>query len=123
MRILQILNTVPKLHSYTDKNGEKIYFYYYNLDAIEGKFAKLISKDSFEFRCRIHSFPFIVVKNETILNKFVEYLKENITKSDIPSNIMFNTGDPNKYTSSVNLDSLVYIESIFDEWKSDYEKV
>lgn len=36
---------------------------------------------------------------------------------------MFNTGDPNKYTSSVNLDSLVYIESIFDEWKSDYEKV
>ena len=119
----RLLIPVPKLHSYIDKNGEKIYFYYYNLDAIEGKFAKLISKDSFEFRCRIRSFPFIVVKNETILNKFVEYLKENITKSDIPSNIMFNTGDPNKYTSSVNLDSLVYIESIFDEWKSDYEKV
>lgn len=119
----RLLIPAPKLHSYIDKNGEKIYFYYYNLDAIEGKFAKLISKDSFEFECRIRSFPFIVVKNETILNKFVEYLKENITKSDIPSNIMFNTGDPNKYTSSVNLDSLVYIESIFDEWKSDYEKV
>lgn len=120
MRILQILNTVPKLHSYTDKNGEKIYFYYYNLDAIEGKFAKLISKDSFDFRCRIRSFPFIVMKNETILNKFVEYLKENIAKSDISSSTMFNTDDPNKYSLHVNLDSLVHIESVFDEWISDY---
>lgn len=116
----RLLIPVPKLHSYTDKNGEKIYFYYYNLDAIEGKFAKLISKDSFDFRCRIRSFPFIVVKNETILNKFVEYLKENIAKSDISSSTMFNTDDPNKYSLHVNLDSLVHIESVFDEWISDY---
>lgn len=91
-----------------------------NLDAIKGKFAKLISKDSFDFRCRIRSFPFIVVKNETILNKFVEYLKENIAKSDISSSTMFNTDDPNKYSLHVNLDSLVHIESVFDEWISDY---
>lgn len=118
-----LLIPVPKLHVYTDKNGESVEFYYYNLDAIEGRFAKLISNDSFDFRCRIRSFPFIVVKNESILNNFVEYLKDNVTKSDIPSNTMFNTGDPNKYTSSVNLDSLVYIESVFDEWILDYEKV
>lgn len=118
-----LLIPVPKLYSYPDKNGESVEFYYYNLDAIEGKFAKLISKDSFDFRCRIRSFPFIIVKNEFILNNFVEYLKDNITKSDIPSNTMFNTEDPNKYTSPVNLDSLVYIESVFDEWILDYEEI
>ena len=64
-----------------------------------------------------------MVKNESMLNNFVEYLKDNVTKSDIPSNTMFNTGDPNKYTSSVNLDSLVYIESVFDEWILDYEEI
>jgi len=118
-----LLIPVPKLYSYPDKNGESVEFYYYNLDAIEGKFAKLISKDSFDFRCRIRSFPFIIVKNESILNNFVEYLKDNVTKSDIPSNTMFNTEDPNKYTSPVNLDSLVYIESVFDEWILDYEEI
>nr|WP_278459211.1 hypothetical protein [Methanobrevibacter smithii] len=55
------------------------------------------------------------MKNETILNKFVEYLKENIAKSDISSSTMFNTDDPNKYSLHVNLDSLVHIESVFDE--------
>lgn len=118
-----LLIPVPKLYSYPDKNGESVEFYYYNLDAIEGKFAKLISKDSFDFRCRIRSFPFIIVKNEFILNNFVEYLKDNITKSDIPSNTMFNTEDPNKYTSPVNLDSLVYIKSVFDEWILYYEEI
>ena len=119
----RLLIPIPKLYSYTDKNGESVEFYYYNLDAIEGKFAKLISNDSFDFKCRIRSFPFIIVKNESVLNNFVEYLKDNVTKSDIPSNTMFNTGDPNKYTSSVNLDSLVYIKSLFDEWILDYEEI
>ena len=119
----RLLIPVPKLHIYTDKNGESVEFYYYNLDAIEGKFAKLISNDSFDFRGRIRSFPFIIVKNESMLNNFVEYLKDNVTKSDIPSNTMFNTGDPNKYTSSVNLDSLVYIKSLFDEWILNYEEI
>lgn len=116
----RLLIPVPKLHTYRTKNNERVDFYYYNLDAIEGLFAKLISKNSFDFECRVGSFPFILVENESMLNEFVEYLKKNLNASDIVTDTFFNTGDSNNYTSPVNLDSLVYVESVFEEWIENY---
>ena len=84
-------------------------FYYYCLDDIEGLFAKLITKNTFNFECRFHSFPFIVVDDNNMLNAFIKYLDENLDISD-----------PNKYTSSKSLESLVYIALLFKEWKLCY---
>lgn len=116
----RLLIPVPKLHTYRTKNNERVDFYYYNLEAIEGLFAKLISKNSFDFECRVGSFPFILIENESMLNEFVEYLKKNLNASDIVTDTFFNTGDSNNYTSPVNLDSLVYVESVFEEWIENY---
>ena len=55
-----------------------------------------------------------------MLNEFIEYLKENLKTSDIVTDTFFNTGDSNNYTSPVNLDSLVCVESIFKKWIVNY---
>lgn len=120
---LRILIPVPKLKICKDINGESLYFYYYNLNEFEGLFAKLISRNTFSFRGRPHSFPFIVVNNKEMLIAFVEYLENNIKASDITCNMDFNLDDPNNYNSPVNLESLVYIKSVFDEWKQNYTKI
>lgn len=112
----RVLISVPKLYTYKDKNNERIDFYYYNLEDIEGKFAKLISKNSFDFKGRIRSFPFVLVKDKSMLDEFIKYLKKNITAKDIDVHTFFNTGDSNNYTFPVNLKSLVYVESIFEKW-------
>lgn len=116
----RLLIPVPKLYTYRNKDNERVDFYYYNLEEIEGLFAKLISEDSFDFKCRIRSFPFVLVENESMLNEFVEYLKKNLNTSDMVTDTFFNTGDSNKYTSPVNLDSLVCVESVFEEWIGNY---
>lgn len=113
---IRLLISIPNLKTYWDENDKRADFYYYNLDEINGKFAKLISKNQFDFRCRIRSFPFIVVEDKSMLDEFVEYLKDNIDISNIPSIKPFNINDPNKYTSPVDLNSLEYIESVFNEW-------
>ena len=118
---IKLLIPVPELYSYRDENDEHVYFYYYNLDKIEGKFARLISKNTFNFKCRIRSFPFIVVEDTSMLEEFVKYLKNNINKSIIPSIKPFNIKDPNKYTSPVDLNSLEYIVSIFNKWMMNYD--
>lgn len=112
----RVLIPEPKLVNYNDRNNETVYFYYYNLEEIEGLFAKLISKNTFNFESRGLSFPFIVVRNKNMLDEFVEYLKNNVNKSDITSNKHFNIDDSNKYTSQVDLNSLVYVKSIFKDW-------
>ncbi len=118
----RFLIPLPKLYSYQDTDDELVYFYYYNLDEFEGLFVKLITKNTFIFNCRIPNFPFITVTNTKMLNKFIEYLKDNIKASDINCDTFFNINNPNEYTSSVNLESLVYIKSVFEEWKRDYTK-
>ena len=118
---VRVLISEPKLHTLKYDNYEEIHFYYYNLEEIEGLFAELISKSTFDFISRIRSFPFIIVKDEKMLNEFIEYLTDNINPTDISSDTKFNKEEPNKYTSPVNLESLVYIESVFYKWKIDYE--
>ena len=116
----RLLIPYPKICTYRDKNNERVDFYYYNLVEIEVQFFKLITNNSFDFTFRIRSFPFVLVKNQSILNEFLEYLKENVNASDIVTDTFFNTGDSNNYTSPVNLDSLVYVESVFEEWFENY---
>lgn len=116
----RVLISVPKLFTYRDNNDEPISFYYYNLEDIEGLFAKLISKNTFNFECRGLGFPFIVVENKYQLDEFIEYLKNNVSNTDIVSNRIFNINDSNEYTSPVNLKSLDYIKSIFYKWINGY---
>lgn len=110
----RLLIPIPKLYKY----NETIYFYYYNLEEIEGLFAKLISKNSFNFKCRGLSFPFIVVENKSMLDEFIEFLKNNVNNKDIVSDKYFNLDDPNDYPiSSVKiLNSLVDVKLIFEDW-------
>lgn len=116
----RVLMPHPKYKLYKRSNSMMIGFYYYCLDDIEGLFAKLITKNTFNFECRFHSFPFIVVDDNDMLNAFIKYLDENLDISDINADISFNKNDPNKYTSSKSLESLVYIALLFKEWKLCY---
>lgn len=109
---------IPEPEFYFLKNDPDniVGFYYYNLEEINGLFASLITKGSFDFKTRTRkNFPFILVPNEKILNKFTEELKvsfDQVEKIDY----IFNKYDPNKYTSPINLEYLEGIKIFYEKW-------
>lgn len=109
----------PNFYNYINESNDIIGFYYYNLEEINGLFANLLTKGSFNFKNRIQSFQFIFFENEGNLNKFVDYLDKHLNISDITSNVLFNMDNPNKYESFVRLDALFYIKQLFDRWDNE----
>ena len=120
----RILIPEPKIGIIENNNLEKIGFYYYNLEEIEGLFANMLTLGNINFKSRINQgFPFIIVLNNDMLNKFQEYLKENIKNLKKSENLVINKTEPNKYSSSINLEKLHSIKLLFDNWvETEYDK-
>lgn len=117
----RILIPEPKLCMIENKDWSKIGFYYYNLEEIEGLFAIMLTEGNINFKGRIkQEFPFIIILNYEMLNKFKDYLKDNIDNLKKSEKLIINKTDPNKYTSSVDLEKLNSIKLLYDKWVETY---
>lgn len=107
----------PFMHIYEDK---EIYgFYYYNLEKVNGLFARILLGKSSNFSTRSSGFPFIVFKDKKSLNEFANYLKDNFNIiKDTKIKKFLNLNDPNDYRKMINLETLEKIKNYYEEvWK------
>jgi len=99
-----------------NRNTEIHGFYYYNLEKINGLFARIISNNSFVFETRTLGFPVIVFKDNENLNEFANFLENNFNIiEDMKSDELLNLNDPNEYRRMINLETLEKIKRFHEE--------
>ncbi len=73
---MRIELSVPKTAYVKLKNSEN-WFYYYNLEELDGIFLHFMTNGLTHLHSRSSAFPFVLFNNEAQFKKFIEYLEAN----------------------------------------------
>lgn len=98
------------------RKNEIFGFYYYNLEEIKGLFARILSKNTFNFETRTSGFPLLIFKDKKGLDEFTDFLYNNFDIiEDIETDNILNLTDPHKYCKIINLNTLEKIKRFYEE--------